>query len=134
MVARIEDHRVREHRAEQHRGGGTARLESVLTEALDHQGGRGADRIEGGGDRDASLDRADVVMVQDLDDLGLLDPGDALGLLGVVDEQHAPTGRGDQIRAGEQPDGVPPGIDDDRRAVVDLLDLLRYVGDEVLVA
>ena len=38
----------------------------------------------------ARLDRADVVVVEDLDDLGVLDAGHALGLLGVVDEQDAP--------------------------------------------
>jgi len=31
-----------------------------------------------------------VVVVEDLDDLGVLDAADALRLLGVVDEQHAP--------------------------------------------
>ena len=41
-------------------------------------------------DRDARLDRADVVVVEDLDDLGVLDADDALRLLGVVDQQHAP--------------------------------------------
>ena len=39
------------------------------------------------------LDRADVVVVEDLDDLGVLDADHALRLLGVVDEQHAPRRR-----------------------------------------
>ena len=52
----------------------------------------------------ARLDRADVVVVEDLDDLGLLDAGHALALLGVVDEQDPPARRGDQVRAGDQAD------------------------------
>ena len=46
------------------------------------------------------LDRADVVVVEDLDDLGLLDAGHALRLLGVVDEQHAARLRGHEVRRG----------------------------------
>ena len=52
----------------------------------------------------AGLDRADVVVVEDLDDLGLLDAGDALALLGVIDEDHPAPRRGDEIGAGDQPD------------------------------
>ena len=39
---------------------------------------------------DARLDRADVMVVEDLDDLRVLDAHHALRLLGVVDEHHAP--------------------------------------------
>ena len=46
------------------------------------------------------LDRADVVVVEDLHDLGLLDARHALGLLGVVDEHHAPRLRGARGRRG----------------------------------
>ena len=44
------------------------------------------DRVEGGDDGELRLDRADVVVVEDLHDLGVLDTGHALGLLAVVDE------------------------------------------------
>ncbi len=44
--------------------------------------------------RHPGLDRADVVVVEDLDDLGLLDAGHALRLLGVVDEDHPPAAAG----------------------------------------
>ena len=50
------------------------------------------------------LDRADVVVVEDLDDLRLLDAGHALRLLGVVDEHHAPLARVDEVVAGHEPD------------------------------
>ena len=52
----------------------------------------------------ARLDRADVVVVEDLDDLRLLDAGHALGGLGVVDEDHPARLRGDEVGAGDQPD------------------------------
>ena len=73
-----------------------------------------------------------MVVVEDLDDLGLLDAGDALPLLGVIDEHHAPPRRGDEIAARDQPDRSALGVDRDRGAVVDLLDLLGDVGDQVL--
>ena len=61
--------------------------------------------IERGRHREAGLDGADVVMVEDLDDVGLLDPGDALGLLAVVREQHAARAGVDELGAGDQADG-----------------------------
>ena len=75
-----------------------------------------------------------MVVVEDLDDLGLLDAGDALGLLGVVDEQHAARRRVDEVGAGDEPDRVPARVDRDRRAVVDLLDLVGDVGEQVVGA
>ncbi len=78
------------------------------------------------------LDRADVVVVEDLEDLGLLDAEHRLAGLGVVDEQHAPARRRDEVRAGHEPDRAPLGVDHHARAVVALLDLLRDVGHEVL--
>ena len=99
----VEQDRVGEHRAEQHRRGRSRRLHAVLAEALDDQGGGRADRVEGGRDRDVGLDRADVMVVEDLDDLGLLDPGHALSLLGVIDEDHAAGCGGDEVGAGYQP-------------------------------
>ena len=75
-----------------------------------------------------------MVVVEDLDDLGLLDAAHALALLGVVDEHHPPSRRRDQVGARDQADRAAPGVDDDGGAVVDLLDLLGDVGDEVLGA
>ena len=46
-----------------------------------------------------------MVVVEDLDDLGLLDAGHALGLLGVIDEEDAAPARRDQIRTRHQADG-----------------------------
>src|SRR5215204_4977373 len=51
----------------------------------DHRGRR-ADGIEGSGDGGGRLDISDVVVVQDLDDVGLFDACYALPDLGVVDE------------------------------------------------
>ena len=85
-------------------------------------------------DRDPRLDRADVVVVEDLHDLGLLDADHALGLLGVVDEHDPARGRAHEVGARDQPDRVPVGVDGDRGAVVDVLDRLGDVGDEVVGA
>ena len=74
-----------------------------------------------------------MVVVEDLDDLGLLDPGHALRLLGVVDEDHPAGRRVHQVRARHEPDGpARPRLDGDGRAVVDLLDLLGDVGQQVV--
>ena len=70
---------------------------AVLAEALDHERRGRADGVKRRRDRHAGLDRADVVVVEDLDDLGVLDPGHALPLLGVIDEDHPPPGGGDEI-------------------------------------
>ena len=72
------------------------------------------------------------MVVEDLDDLGLIDAGHALRLLGVVDEDHAPAHRGDQIRAGQQPDRALQVVDDDRGAVVRVLDLLGDLADQLV--
>ena len=45
-----------------------------------------------------------MVVVEDLDDLGLLDAGRALGLLGVVDEQDAARLGVGQLGVGDEPD------------------------------
>ena len=100
---------------------------TAATEALDHERRGRADRVEGRRDRHPGLDRADVVVVEDLDDLGLLDSGHALRLLGVVDEDHAAAHRRDEIRAGQQPDRALAFVDDDRGAMVRVLDLLGDV-------
>ena len=71
-------------------------------------------------------------MVEDLDDLRLLDPGHALRLLGVVDEQHAPRARVEQVGARDEPDRVALGVDGDGGPVVDLLDLVGDVGEQVV--
>ena len=80
------------------------RLVAVGAEALDDERRGRADRVERRRDRDARLDRADVMVVEDLDDLGLLDAGNALRRLGVVDEDHPPRLRRDQVGAREQAD------------------------------
>ena len=72
------------------------------------------------------------MVVEDLDDLGLLDAGHALGLLGVIDEQHAARRRVDEIGAGDEPDRMPARVDRHGRPVVDLLDLVGDVGQQVV--
>ena len=64
------------------------------------------------------------MVVEDLDDLGLLDARHALSPFGVVDEQHAPAGWGHQIGSRYQADRAAVRVDHDCRAVVALLDLL----------
>ena len=48
-----------------------------------------------------------MVVVEDLDDLGLLDAGHALRLLGVVDEQDPARLRADEVRARDEADRPP---------------------------
>ena len=45
-----------------------------------------------------------MVVVEDLDDLGVLDADHALRLLGVVDEQDAPGLRADEVAARDEAD------------------------------
>ena len=59
-----------------------------------------------------------MVVVEDLDDLGLLDARDALRLLGVVDEQDAARLGVGELGAGDEPDRLAAAVDGDRRAVV----------------
>ena len=61
-------------------------------------------------------------------------PGRALGLLGVVDEQDAARLGVGQLGVGDEPDGPPPAVDGDRRAVVHRVDLLGDVGEQVVGA
>ena len=62
-------------------------------------------------------------------------PGDALGLLGVVDEQRRGAAAGStRSERVTRPTGRPRAVDGDRGAVVDVLDLLGDVGDEVVEA
>ena len=75
-----------------------------------------------------------MVVVEDLDDLGLLDAGRALGLLGVVDEQDAARLGVGELGVGDEPDGPPSAVDGDRRAVVHRVDLLGDVGQQVVGA
>src|SRR5215211_6496503 len=82
----VQDHRVREEGSEQHLCGWFLGSQTARLEALDDQGGRRADGIEGGSDGRGRLDVPNVVVVQDLDDLGFLDACDALSDLCVVDE------------------------------------------------
>src|SRR5204863_232322 len=81
---------------------GLPKARATLAQPPDDQRGGRADRIESGRDRNTGLDRADVVVIQDLDDLRLLDARHTLRLLGVVDEQHAPAGRSHEIRPCDQ--------------------------------
>ena len=73
-----------------------------------------------------------MVVVEDLHDLGLVDAGDALGLLGVVDEDDPARDRAHEVGAGDEPDRTPGAVDGDGRAVVDVLDELGDVRDEVV--
>ena len=111
---------------------GRDRLHPVLAEALDHQRGRRADGVERRAHRHARLDRADVVVVEDLDDLGLLDAEHALRLLGVVDEQHLARRRVDEVGARDEADRAAVAVDRHGRAVVDVLDRLGDVGQQVV--
>ena len=54
------------------------------------------------------LDRADVVVVEDLHDLRLVGAGHALRELGVVHEQDPPRLRVDEVGAGDEADGRLP--------------------------
>jgi hypothetical protein len=81
---------------------------------------------------DPRLDRADVVVVEDLDYLRLLDARHALRGLGVVDEDHPPWARGDEVAARQQPDRAVARVDRDRGLVVDVFDLLGDVCDQVV--
>ena len=72
------------------------------------------------------------MVVEDLHDLGLLDAGHALGLLGVVDEHDATPPRVDQVGPGHEADRPPALVDGDRRAVVDVLDVIGDVDDEIV--
>src|SRR5215216_4566675 len=80
---RVQDHRVREEGSEQHLCGWFLGSQTARLEALDDQGGRRADGIEGGSDGRGRLDVPNVVVVQDLDELGFLDACDALSDLCV---------------------------------------------------
>src|SRR5919112_2015825 len=82
----VQDHRVREKGSKQHLCCWLLRSEAARFKAFHDKRGRRADRIEGGRDGRGRLDISDVVVVQDLDDLGLLDTCYALPDLGVVDE------------------------------------------------
>ena len=73
-----------------------------------------------------------MVVVEDLDDLGLVDARHALGLLGVVDQDHAPAHRRDEIGPRDEAHRAAVGVHYDRRAVVALADLLGDVGDQKL--
>ena len=90
------------------------------------------DRVEGGGHRHGRLDRPDVVVVEDLHDLGLLDARHALRLLGVVHEQHAARGGADQIGARRPARSGGAAVDRHGGAVVDALDLVGDVRQQVV--
>jgi hypothetical protein len=64
----------------------------------------------------------------------VLDADDALGLLGVVDEQHAPRLGREQLGVRDDADRPARAVDRDRGAVVDVPDLAGDVGDEVVGA
>src|SRR5919112_727614 len=128
----VQDHRVREEGREQHPGGRLLGPQAARFEALHYQGGCRADGIEGGRDGRVRLDVSDVMVVQDLDDLGLLDPCDALPDLGVVDEEHAPRSGVEEVRPRDYSDGHLLLVDGDRRPVVDLHHLLGYLRQEVV--
>src|SRR5215212_2479746 len=100
--------------------------------ALHDQGRRRADGVEGGWDGRGGLDVPNVVVVQNLYDLGLLDALDALADLAVVDEQDAPRFGVQEIRPRHDPDGHPPIVNGDGGPVVDLHDLLGYLAYEVV--
>ena len=101
-------------------------------EALRHERRRRAHGVEGRAHGQVRLDRADVVVVEDLDDLRLLDPRRALGLLRVVDQHHLARRGRDERGAPDEPERPPPRVDDHRRAVLDVEDLRRHVLEHVV--
>src|ERR671912_887949 len=128
----VQDHRVREEGRKQHLCGWHLGFQTARFEALHDQGSRRADGVEGGRDGRGRLDVSDVVVVQDLDDLGLLDARYALPDLGVVDEEHAPRFRVEEVGPRDHTDGHPLLVYGDRRPVVDLHHLLGYLRYEVV--
>ena len=71
-------------------------------------------------------------MIQDFEDLRLADPDRRLGLLGVVDEDHAPARGRDERGSGHEPDGALVAVNGDRGTLVDLFDLLGDVGQQIV--
>src|SRR5918993_363631 len=128
----VQDHRIREEGRKQHLCGRLLGFEAAGFEALHDQGGRRADGVEGGRDGGGRLDVSYVVMVQDLDDIGLLDPRHALPYLGVVDEEHAPRFGVEEVGSRDHPDGHPLLVHGYRRPVVDFHHLLGYIRYEVV--
>src|SRR5215216_77571 len=120
----VQDHRVREEGSEQHPGRWLFGFQTARPEALHDKGGRRAYGVEGGRDRRSRLDVSDVMVVQDLDDLGLLDPFDALPDLSVVDEEHTPRFGVEEVGPRDHPDGHVLLVHGERRPVVDLHHLL----------
>jgi hypothetical protein len=70
------------------------------------------------------------MVVEDLDDVGLLDPWDALGLLGVVDQEDAAALGAHEVRARHDADRGAVGID--REHGTELDHAIGDVGDELL--
>src|SRR5215211_2737035 len=128
----VEDHRVREEGRKQHFGRRLHGPQTARLKALHDQSGRRADGVEGGRDGRVRLDVSDVVVVQDLDDLGFLDPCDALPDLGVVDEEHAPRSGVEEVGPRDYPYGYMLLVYGDRRPVVDLHHLLGDLRQEVV--
>src|SRR5918993_1755583 len=128
----VQDHRIREEGCKQHLCGGLLGFQAASFEALHDQGGRRADGVEGGWDGGGRLDISDVVVVQDLDDVGLLDACYALPDLGVVDEEHAPRSGVEEVGPRDHTDGHPLLVHGDRRPVVDLHHLLGDLRYEVV--
>ena len=71
-------------------------------------------------------------MVENLDDLGLFDPGDTLRTLGVIDEQNSPQGGTHEVGAGDEADRPTGLVDRDGRPIVDVLDLIGDLRDEIV--
>jgi hypothetical protein len=107
-------------------------LAALAAEALDHERRGGPHRVERRLHGDARLDRPDVVVVEDLDDVRLVDARDALRLLGVVDEQHPPALGGHEVRPGHDAQRRPGLVHREDRPELD--DPLRHLGDQVLRA
>ena len=71
-----------------------------------------------------------MVVVEDLEDLGLIDPDRALGLLGMIDQHDLAARWSHEVRARDQPHRTLVAVDRDRGAVVALLDLLGDVVEQ----
>ena len=95
-----------------------------------------ADRLVPEIDRRHRLERADPVVVDDLEDLGVLDVVDRLSPLVVVDEDDRALADREEVPAGDHADVVPGLVDDrevaDARVLHAVLDRIRVIARQEL--